>query len=43
MGLGLRGMSERVAALGGRVTLASTQPRGALLEALLPLDGASGE
>lgn len=39
-GLGLRGMSERVAALGGRVTLASTQPCGALLEALLPLDGA---
>lgn len=36
-GLGLRGMSERVAALGGRLTLESATPRGALLEARLPL------
>jgi two-component system sensor histidine kinase UhpB len=37
-GLGLRGMSERVAALGGRLTLDSAAPRGALLEARLPLE-----
>lgn len=36
-GLGLRGMSERVAALRGTLTLASIAPRGALLEARLPL------
>jgi two-component system sensor histidine kinase UhpB len=36
-GLGLRGMSERVVALGGRLTLESASPRGALLEARLPL------
>ncbi|MBY6243647.1 histidine kinase [Methylosinus sp. Sm6] len=39
-GIGLRGMGERVAALGGRVALRSSAPRGALLEAHLPLDGA---
>jgi two-component system sensor histidine kinase UhpB len=39
-GIGLRGMGERVAALGGRLTLASAAPQGALLEAHLPLDAA---
>jgi len=37
-GMGLRGMGERVAALGGRLTLDSVTPRGALLEARLPLE-----
>jgi len=37
-GIGLRGMSERVAALGGRLTFDSASPRGALLEARLPLE-----
>jgi two-component system sensor histidine kinase UhpB len=36
-GMGLRGMGERVAALGGRLTIRSAPPRGALLEARLPL------
>lgn len=36
-GIGLRGMSERVAAQGGSLSLVSTQPGGALLSALLPL------
>ncbi|PWB79984.1 MAG: sensor histidine kinase [Methylocystaceae bacterium] len=36
-GIGLRGMGERVAALGGRLTLESVPPGGALLEARLPL------
>lgn len=40
-GIGLRGMSERVAAQGGRMTLAITPPRGVRLTALLPLDGAA--
>lgn len=39
-GIGLRGMSERVAALRGAVTLTSVLPRGALLEAHLPLASA---
>jgi two-component system sensor histidine kinase UhpB len=38
MGLGLRGMSERVAALGGEMTLESAAPSGAVLSALLPLE-----
>jgi two-component system sensor histidine kinase UhpB len=38
-GIGLRGMSERVAALGGRLTLSSTRPTGALVQARLPLEG----
>ncbi len=37
-GLGLRGMSERVAALGGRLTLANAAPKGAVLEARLPFE-----
>jgi two-component system sensor histidine kinase UhpB len=37
-GIGLRGMAERVAALGGRLTLDAATPRGALLEARLPLE-----
>ena len=38
-GMGLRGMSERVAAIGGRLTLESARnPSGAILLALLPLD-----
>lgn len=37
-GIGLRGMGERVAALGGRLTLESAAPRGARLEAGLPLE-----
>jgi len=41
-GLGLRGMSERIAALGGRLTLKSGAPKGAILEASLPLPGPSG-
>ncbi|TDX66802.1 two-component system sensor histidine kinase UhpB [Methylosinus sp. sav-2] len=36
-GIGLRGMGERVAALGGRLTLETATPRGALLVARLPL------
>ncbi|MGA3063731.1 MAG: histidine kinase [Methylocystis sp.] len=36
-GLGLRGMSERVGALGGRLTLREDGPSGAVLEAWLPL------
>lgn len=36
-GIGLRGMRERVTALGGRLTLESVSPQGALLEARLPL------
>ncbi len=36
-GVGLRGMGERVRALGGRLSLAPAAPRGARLEALLPL------
>ncbi|WP_018267136.1 histidine kinase [Methylosinus sp. LW4] len=36
-GIGLRGMAERVAALGGRLTFESAEPRGALLVARLPL------
>ena len=36
-GIGLRGMSERVAAQGGSLSLVSTQPSGALLSARLPL------
>ena len=36
-GLGLRGMSERIAALGGRLTFQSGTPTGAVLEVLLPL------
>lgn len=43
-GIGLRGMGERVAALGGRLTLESTSPCGAALQARLPLPtGASLE
>jgi two-component system sensor histidine kinase UhpB len=38
-GIGLRGMSERVAAQGGQLALSSAEPKGALLEARLPLDG----
>ena len=38
-GLGLRGMSERVGALGGRLTLREGGPGGAVLEAWLPLAG----
>ena len=41
-GLGLRGMSERIAALGGRLTLSNGQPKGAVLEALLPLPEPGG-
>ena len=37
-GLGLRGMSERVGALGGRLTLREDGPSGAVLEARLPLE-----
>jgi signal transduction histidine kinase len=36
-GLGLVGMRERVAALGGEMALASTLDRGARLEVTLPL------
>jgi two-component system sensor histidine kinase UhpB len=36
-GIGLRGMSERVAALGGRLRLTSGEPSGVVLAALLPL------
>jgi two-component system sensor histidine kinase UhpB len=36
-GIGLRGMSERVAAQGGSLSLVSVQPRGALLTARLPI------
>lgn len=39
-GLGLRGMSERVGALGGRLTLREGGPSGAVLEAWLPLEPA---
>jgi two-component system sensor histidine kinase UhpB len=39
-GIGLRSMGERVAALGGWVRLESVTPRGALLEARLPLNRA---
>lgn len=39
-GIGLRGMGERVAALGGRLRLDSATPRGLLLEARLPLTAA---
>ena len=38
-GLGLRGMSERIAALGGRLTFRGGAPKGAVLEASLPLSG----
>jgi two-component system sensor histidine kinase UhpB len=38
-GVGLRGMSERVAAQGGSLSLSSAEPHGALLVARLPLDG----
>jgi len=41
-GHGLRGMSERIAALGGRLTFESGAPKGAVLEASLPLPGSSG-
>jgi len=41
-GLGLRGMSERIAALGGRLTFKSGEPKGAILEASLPLPGPGG-
>jgi two-component system, NarL family, sensor histidine kinase UhpB len=41
-GLGLRGMSERIAALGGRLTFKSGAPKGATLEAALPLPGPGG-
>lgn len=37
-GIGLRGMGERVAALGGRLTLVSVPPGGARLEAFLPFE-----
>lgn len=40
-GIGLRGMGERVAALGGRLTLESVAPRGALLDARLPVPARS--
>jgi two-component system, NarL family, sensor histidine kinase UhpB len=36
-GLGLRGMAERLAALGGGLSLRNGAPRGAVLEARLPL------
>jgi two-component system sensor histidine kinase UhpB len=39
-GIGLRGMSERVAAQGGRLRFSSAKPAGALLEAHLPLEHA---
>ncbi len=39
-GLGLRGMSERVGALGGRLALRNGAPKGAVLEAQLPLKSA---
>jgi two-component system sensor histidine kinase UhpB len=39
-GLGLIGMRERVAALGGSVTLTSTAQRGFELRALIPVAGA---
>ena len=42
-GLGLRGMSERVGALGGRLTLREGGPNGAVLEAWLPLDAREAE
>ena len=35
-GLGLRGMSERIAAFGGRLTLANAAPSGVVLEARIP-------
>jgi len=38
-GIGLRGMSERVAALGSRLIVAAALPSGTRLEAYLPLDG----
>jgi len=37
-GLGLRGMGERIVALGGRLTLANASPKGAVLEARLPFE-----
>ncbi len=40
-GLGLRGMSERVGALGGRLTLREGVSKGVVLEAWLPLEAAS--
>ncbi len=41
-GLGLRGMSERIAALGGQLTFKTGAPKGAILEAALPLPGPGG-
>ncbi len=41
-GLGLRGMKERLEALGGRVNVASTAGRGFEVEAWIPLAGAGG-
>jgi two-component system sensor histidine kinase UhpB len=42
-GLGLRGMSERVGALGGRLTLREGESRGAVLEAWLPLEAGNSK